>query len=186
MGLLRKPGGKPHGFTLNRRWHAPGFRSRVLGLAAAKTLLVTTLLMAVLSGMALNEGRSEPNYFEQRKIEAQALEAFKRVITLWREEVYFELYDFGMQESQGRISRENFAQRMVELAWVPEGELNPKYLKLRYHFRTMVYVTARVPYKHKFDQTRKFTKNQTLVMVQEKGSWKLDLIELIRSPYSGV
>lgn len=129
---------------------------------------------------------AESNFFEQRKIEAQALEAFQRVLRLWQEEVYFELYDFGMAESRARISREQFAQRMVELSWVPKGELNPKHLKTSFRFRTLVYITARVPYQHKFNPDRRFSKDQTMMLVQEEGQWRLDLIELIRSPYSGV
>ena len=161
----------------------PIFHRRALAVAQIVTAMA---VMAAVTLLPARTARSEPNYFEKRKIELQALEAFKQVISLWREEVYFELYDSGMEESQARISREDFAQRMVELSWVPRGELNPKFLKLRYHFRTMVYVTARVPYRHKFDQTRAFSKDQTIVLVQEQGKWRVDLIELIRSPFSGV
>jgi hypothetical protein len=130
--------------------------------------------------------QAEPNFFEQRKIEAQALEAFRRILTLWQEEVYFELYDWGMEASRARISREDFAQRMVELSWVPRGELNPRYLKADYRFRTVVYITARVPYRHKFNVDNRFSKDQTLVLVQEGMQWRIDLIELIRAPFSGV
>ena len=153
---------------------------------AVGSLAAGVLLVAALTLLPASPAWSEPNFFEKRNIELQALEAFKQIINRWREEVYFELYDSGMEESQKRITRQDFAQRMVELSWVPQGELNPKFLKLRYHFRTMVYVTARVPYRHKFDQTRSFSKDQTMVMVWEKGQWRIDLIELIRSPYSGV
>ncbi|MEE8436559.1 MAG: hypothetical protein V3S64_17360 [bacterium] len=156
-----------------------------IALTAALIVAVVTVVAAVTT-IPARTAWSEPNFFEKRKIELQALEAFKEIISRWREEVYFELYDSGMEESQGRITRQEFAQRMVELSWVPRGELNPKFLKLRYHFRTMVYVTARVPYRHKFDQTRSFSKDQTMVMVWEKGKWRVDLIELIRSPYSGI
>ena len=154
-------------------------------LAVPFTALFTlALLLPLLS--APTALQADPNYFEQRKIEAQALETFRRVITLWQEEVYFELYDHGMASSQARISREEFAQRMVELSWVPEGELNPTYLKAQYRFRTVVYVSARIPYRHKFNPDNRFSKEQTLLMLQEDGQWKVDLIALIRAPYSGV
>jgi hypothetical protein len=151
-------------------------------------LLLPVLLPALLLGLLLGPAaplRAEANYFEQRKIEAQALETFRRVITLWREEVYFELYDHGMAASKARISREEFAQRMVELGWVPEGELNPTHLKAQFRFRSVVYVTARIPYRQKFNPDVRFSKDQTLLMLQEDGQWKVDLIALIRSPYSG-
>lgn len=148
----------------------------------AATLLAAVLLLPTWAGRAAGE----PNFFEQRKIEAQALEGFRRVITLWQEEVYFELYDFGMAATKARISREDFAQRMVELSWVPRGELNAEHLKAHYRFRTVVYITVRIPYRHKFNSEERFSKDQTLVMVQEEGRWRIDLIALIRSPYSGV
>ena len=151
------------------------FRTRLLA-----ALCVGVLLLA----MAPAIPQAQPNYFEQRNIEARALETFKRVITLWQEEVYFELYDTGMAASQSRISVEDFAQRMVELEWVPRGRLNPKYLKADFHFRTMVYVTARVPYHNKFNPDRSFHREQTFIMVEENGKWRIDLINLIRSPYS--
>lgn len=182
-----------HGRTINPRdKYRPsagtppggGWRRRARRIAPAVALIA--IAVVALTSIPARTAWSEPNFFEKRKIELQALEAFKRIISRWREEVYFELYDSGMEESQGRITRQDFAQRMVELSWVPQGELNPKFLKLRYHFRTMVYVTARVPYRHKFDQTRAFSKDQTMVMVWENGQWRIDLIELIRSPYSGI
>lgn len=154
--------------------------SRTLRSALLPCLLLGVLLLAPAVPQA------EPNFFEQRKIEAQALETFRRVITLWQEEVYFELYDHGMAASQGRLSREEFAQRMVELAWVPEGELNPRFLKAEYRFRTVVYVTARVPYRHKFNPDNRFVKEQTLLLLREGGQWKVDLVSLIRAPFSGV
>jgi hypothetical protein len=162
--------------TMRRRARRP---SRLAAMLAA------AMLAAALLGPTAAL-QAEPNYYEQRKIEAQALEGFKRVVQLWQEEVYFELYDHGMAASKARISREEFAQRMVELSWVPEGELNPTHLKARYRFRTAVYVTARIPYRHKFNPDNRFSKDQTLLMLQEDGQWKVDLIALIRSPYSGV
>ena len=158
----------------------------ILAMVTMLTMLTMLTMAVALTAFPARTAWSAPNFFEKRKIELQALEAFKEIIGRWREEVYFELYDSGMEESQGRISRQDFAQRMVELSWGPQGELNPKFLHLRYHFRTMVYVKARVSYRHKFDQTRSFSKDQTMVMVWEKGQWRIDLIELIRSPYSGV
>ena len=154
-------------------------------LAVPFTALFTlALLLPLLS--APTALQADPNYFEQRKIEAQALETFRRVITLWQEEVYFELYDHGMASSQARISREAFAQRMVQLSWKPAGPLNPTHTSAQFRFRTVVYVTAQIPYRGKFNPDDTFTKKQTLLLLQEGGQWKVDLIALIRAPYSGV
>lgn len=161
------------------RWLAPAL--------VAGFLLFPVLIPVLFSaGMFASSARAEPNFFEQRLIEAKALEAFKRMIVLWQEEVYFELYAEGMSASKARISQEVFAQRMVELSWVPFGDLNPKYLKASYRFRTMVYISVRMPYRHKFNPENRFSKQQTLALLFEEGRWRIDLVELIRSPYSGV
>jgi hypothetical protein len=165
-----------------RAMRAPGPGAGTVALARVGVLLLGLLLLA--GGAA--PLRADPNYFEQRRIEAQALETFRRIITLWQEEVYFELYDHGMAASKARITREEFAQRMVELSWVPEGELSPRHLKAQYRFRTVVYVSARIPYRHKFNPDNRFSREQTLLLLQEDGQWKVDLIALVRAPFSGV
>ena len=162
----------------------PGTPARPRALLCAG-LAALILLASGAAGPMVPEALAEPNFFEQRRIEAKALEAFRRMITLWQEEVYFELYEEGMSASKARITQELFAQRMVELSWVPHGELNPKHLKASYRFRTVVYITARIPYRHKFNPDSRFSKQQTVVLLFEDGRWRLDLIELIRSPFSG-
>jgi hypothetical protein len=147
--------------------------------------LLAALVLAVLVATAgwASGAAADPGPQEQRKIEGQALEAFKRIMTLWREEVYFELYDQGTAASKARISREDFAQRMVKLEWLPSGEINPRNLKAEFRFRTMVYIQARIPYKNKFNTGEPFAKEQTVQLLLEEGQWRIDLIQLIRSPY---
>lgn len=163
-----------------RLWHAPrraGLRALLCGLALAA--LGGAALLGGLAGAA----SADPGPQEQHKIEAQALEAFRRIMILWREEVYFELYDQGTVASKARISREEFAQRMVQLEWLPAGEINPRFLKPEYRFRTTVYIQARIPYRNKFNVGDPFAKDQTVLLLQENGQWHIDLIQLIRSPY---
>ncbi len=162
-------------------WHGQRRRLswRIAGQGAA-ALLTMLAALAVASGGTL---RADAGAFEQRKIAAQAQEAFIHIINLWREEVYFELYDSGMETSKARISREEFARRMVQLDWIPQGDLNPKFLKAEYRFRTVVYVSARITYRNKFDAAAPFARDQTMLMLEENGAWHIDLIQLIRSPY---
>ena len=127
---------------------------------------------------------ANPNPFEQKNIEAQALEAFKVIMALWREELYFELYDLGSESTKSRISREEFAQRMVELSFVPYGELNPKHLKSEMSFRTLIYIKARVDYRHKFNTSRRFYRDHIFLLLEEDNTWRVDLIQLIRAPYA--
>lgn len=156
----------------------------------ARALARVATLLAVLTatvGLLLAPGvtaRAEPNTFEQQRIEQSALEALGRMLDLWREEVYFELYDFGTEDSRARLTREAFAQRMVELDWVPAAPPNPRHVMAHFRFRTMVYVDVRVPYRSKFDPDNRFTQQQTLLLLQEGGEWKVDLVRLVRAPYT--
>ncbi len=143
-------------------------------------LVLTLGLLTVPAGTLT----AEPNAFEQKQIEAQALETFRRIINLWREEVYFELYDYGQTASRERIAQEAFAQRMVELDFVPGAAPNAKYITTEFRYRTAVYVTARVYYKHKFNPALSFTKDQTVLLLREGGRWRIDLVQLIRAPYT--
>ena len=153
--------------------------AKVFFLAMA-LLLTTSNLFSNNGGLAL----AEPNRFEKLKLEAGALAAFEQVISLWREELYFELYDLGIASSKTRISQEQFAQRMVELSYVPKGTLNPKHLSAKFRFRTMIYVKARIDYRHKFNPEITFPKNHTFLLLEEEGAWRIDLIQLIRAPYA--
>jgi hypothetical protein len=148
------------------------------GLAAV--LALAALLATAPAGVV----RAGPHPAEQRKIEAQALESFRRVLALWREEVYFELYDHGTEASKARISREDFAQRMVQLEWLPFGEPNPRLFTADFRFRTMVYIKTQIAYRNKFDASQQFTRDQNFLLQLEQGEWRVDLIDILRSPYA--
>jgi hypothetical protein len=148
--------------------------------AIAVVLLAGTLLAAA----GVRTASADPNLEEQRVIEDEAVRAFRRMITLWREELYFELYDSGWQASKARLGTEEFARRMVELAWVPEGEMDAKFLKTDFRHRTAVYVNARFLFQNKFNPSQRFSKDDSLLLLKEDGQWRVDLVQLIRSPYS--
>jgi len=151
-------------------------------LRRALTLLLLTV--AFLSAGGAAPVRADPNLEEQRVIEDEAIRAFRHMITLWREELYFELYELGWQASKTRIGTEEFARRMVELAWMPEGDLDAKFLKTDFRHRTVVYVNARFLFQNKFNLNQRFTRDDTLLLLKEDGQWRMDLVQLIRSPYS--
>lgn len=146
----------------------------------AQKLFLIFFLALLFSSPALGD----PNLFEQRKIKARALEAFETVVSLWKEELYFEMYDMGSKATKGRVNKEEFSQRMVNLSWIPKGELNPKYVKTVYKFRTMVHVSVRLQYRHKINTKEVFYRDHTFLMLQEKGAWTIDLIQVVRAPYS--
>ena len=48
----------------------------------------------------------------------------------------------------------------------------------------MVYVSARVQYRHKFNASRVFFKEHTFLLLEESGTWRIDLIRLVRAPFA--
>ncbi len=171
---------------MNRNFEIPGRRSGCfcyLARAPARALLGLGLMLLLWPPAAATL-RAEANAFEKQNVEADAVRAFRAIMTLWQEELYFELYDHGNEATKARITKEEFADRMVRLSWVPQGKLNPEFLKPRFRFRTMVYITARVRYRHKFKPEAGFFKNQTFLLLQEEGRWRIDLIQIIRAPFA--
>ena len=159
-------------------------RRSALGRAILVAGLVFAMLPAISGWERSARAQDQPNLFERRIIEKDAIRAFQQIITLWREELYFELYDEGWADSRARITLEEFAQRMVELPWVPRGELDAKFLETDFRHRTMVYLNARMAFRHKFDPTKTYTKNYSTLLMKEDGRWRIDLIQIIRAPYS--
>lgn len=147
-------------------------------------LSLSVLLLALILCFRADPVLAAPTRYEKQEVEAQALEAFRRIMGLWKEELYFELYESGMESTKKQVSLEDFAQRMVELAWVPQGELNTKFLKPKFRFRTMVYISARVQYRHKFNPDETFFKDHTFLLLEENGTWRIDLVQLVRAPFA--
>lgn len=157
-------------------------RSALRGLARFTLAALACAVIWTLASAA--PASAEPNRFEERALEEEALRAFRQAITLWREELYFELYELGWDASKQRLPTEEFAQRMVELSWVPQGDPDPKFLKTDFRHRTMIYVYSRLLFQNKFIPDQRFSKDYSALMIKENGRWRVDLVQLVRSPYS--
>ena len=147
-------------------------------------LTLGTFLCAALHTMLNVEIDAAPHAYEQQRIEAEATEAFAAMITLWKDELYFELYQRGIAATRMQISREEFVQRMVNLPWIPQLPLNTLYLAANMRYRTQVYVKARLVFRHKFDATQRFARDQNTLLLKEDGQWRMDLLAWIRAPYT--
>ena len=147
-------------------------------------LSLCALLLALMLWPCANPVLAAPTRFEKQEVEAQALEAFRRIMDLWKEELYFELYDSGMESTKKQVSLEAFAQRMVELDWVPAGELDAKFFAGEFRHRTMVYIRARIRFQNRFNPEQSFVKDFATLLLNEGDNWRIDLIQIIRSPYA--
>ena len=107
---------------------------------------------------------------------------FNNFLQLWQEERYFEMYEFGVRQSKQQLSVEEFATRMVELDWVPVN-VDQEPLQVDFRFRTMVYVTTVLEFRHKSFPELQYGKRQSFLLIQEGEGWHLDLLQMIRTPY---
>jgi len=118
---------------------------------------------------------------EKRRIEHEATEALKTMISLWKDGKFEELYEYGSRGKQTSISKESFISRMRKQSWEiassweaiqnVEGDVvSPK----------LVYVRAKIGYKKKTGGDTKFV-TETFKMNLEGGKWRTDLSKFLGS-----
>jgi len=155
---------------------AGGRHSKRLLPAVALGLLL--LIQPTFETVARTPTPAELNYLSE-----QAKSAFVEFLQLWQEERYFEMYEHGKRQSRAQLTMEEYATRMVELDWVPVG-LEPKIpVEIDYQFRTMLYVNVTVLFQHKNYYDLRFPRKQSFLLIWEDNGWRLDLLQMIRSPY---
>ena len=138
--------------------------------------------MIILSGFS-NTFARQPTPAELEAISNETKIVFQNFLQLWQEERYFELYEYGKRHSKNQLSIEEFATRMVELDWVPVGLLTDNNPEVNYRYRTLLYVNAEILFRHKSFMDLQFSKKQSFLLLKEKGKWRFDLLQMIRSPF---
>ena len=139
-------------------------------------------LMIIFSGFS-NTFARQPTTAELEAIRNETKIVFQNFLQLWQEERYFELYEYGKRHSKNQLSIEEFATRMVELDWVPVGLLTDNNPEVNYRYRTLLYVNAEILFRHKSFMDLQFSKKQSFLLLKEKGKWRFDLLQMIRSPF---
>ena len=139
-------------------------------------------LMIIFSGFS-NTFARQPTPAELEAIRNETKIVFQNFLQLWQEERYFELYEYGKRHSKNQLSIEEFATRMVELDWVPVGLLTDNNPEVNYRYRTLLYVNAEILFRHKSFMDLQFSKKQSFLLLKEKGKWRFDLLQMIRSPF---
>ena len=144
-------------------------------------LLIGTWMMVV---SASHELQAAFNQHEIKLMTENIEERFDLLIDTWNEELYFEMYDFGQRASHQRISRGEFAQRMVELKWKPT--LKPvEIVKVDILYLNYAVIYFWQEFENKVNVLRKVRKYMVFPVILENNIWKFDLTQLIRIPYEG-
>jgi hypothetical protein len=126
-----------------------------------------------------------PSHYEERLIEESILKDFHFMIDTWKEELYFEMYDFGTTQTKALMSKGVFAQRMVDLKWKPVNKpLSDERIEIVYRSFAVIHFVQE--FESKVNLTETVRKQMVFPAVLEKDGWKFDLTQLINVPYEGV
>lgn len=153
------------------------------GITLNRLLLVIGAGLVLLTQPAGHPLAHTPTPAELHHISTQAKSSFGEFLQLWQEERYFEMYEHGKRQSRAQLTMEEYATRMVELDWVPVGLEAEIPVEIDYQFRTMLYVNATVLFQHKNYYDLRFPRKQSFLLIWEDNAWRLDLLQMIRSPY---
>lgn len=153
------------------------------GTHSKRVLLAVAVGLLLLTQPAFESVARTPSPAELHHISEQAKSAFGEFLQLWQEERYFEMYEHGKRQSRAQLTMEEYATRMVELDWVPVGLETEIPVEIDYQFRTMLYVNATVLFQHKNYYDLRFPRKQSFLLIWEDNAWRLDLLQMIRSPY---
>ncbi len=122
---------------------------------------------------------------EERRIEADVLGAFASIVTLWQDENYDALYEYGDETSRKILPPDKFAETVHNNSWkLACCWEKAQDVEITIKKRTVAAVKARMGYRMRFDtgSTRSIT--QTFDMTFENGGWKIDLQEIAyQDPY---
>jgi hypothetical protein len=116
------------------------------------------------------------------KIESGAAEALRIIVSLWKEENYGSLYEYGTDASKGSMSKEDFAHKMKNKKWglAPSWETLQN-MEAQYKHPKLVYVTAKIGYKTKRGGNVRF-QTETYQMKLENGLWRANLSKILSAP----
>ncbi len=143
-------------------------------------LSLTAGLIGALSGVLL----AAPNPYESAIIKKQVQASFRIFIDMWKEELYFDMYDQGQGFSKKKLSKAEFSQRMVDLPWRPSlRKIRIIDIKTDYRNFTSIYFIMEM--ENKINPQRKLLKQYTFHAIMEKKGWVFDLTQIIRVPFIG-
>jgi hypothetical protein len=120
---------------------------------------------------------------ERRRIESEATDAFNVILHLWKEGKYEDLYGHGHRKSQSSHSKEDFMSKMrkkvneMALSWEKVRDVEAEVVS-----RKLAYVKAKIGYRKKKGGETRFV-TESYRMTHEDSQWRIDLSQLIRSPF---
>jgi hypothetical protein len=121
------------------------------------------------------EASIEEQPVNKNRIESDAADALRTIVSLWKDGQFEALYEYGTEASKGRVSREMFAKRMKNSRWgLASSWETIRDIDARFKSPTLVYVTAKIGYRPKgLGDVRVHTASYRMIF--ENGMWRTDL-----------
>jgi len=128
---------------------------------------------------------------EKAEMVEAARQAFMEMVTLWRDEKYAQLYEYGTLRSQQRLSREDFEKRMrkakkrLECCWATVQDVqgtyksdSEVYFKAKMGYRPPDVVN---PHKKANDQVSDEAgfEHETFYLVFQDSRWRVNLYRIL-------
>ncbi|RPJ05683.1 MAG: DUF4124 domain-containing protein [Deltaproteobacteria bacterium] len=133
-------------------------------------------------GRSARDPAGEKTQVNRNKIESDAAETLRMIVSLWKDEKYEALYEYGTDKNRASMSREKFVQRMKRKVWgLASSWETLRDIDAEFKSPTLVYVTARIGHKPKLGATVKI-QTETYPMKLERGLWKIDLSKILNAP----
>jgi hypothetical protein len=118
----------------------------------------------------------------KRRIESDAAEALQTIVSLWKNERYEVLYEYGTHTSRVGMAKENFVHKMEKKSWgLASSWETIQNIESESKSPTVVYVTAKIGHKSKQGGNIKLL-TETFQMKLENGMWKTDLSKILQAP----
>jgi len=148
-----------------------------------KRLLYASIMLICL--LALSARAGEISVDEKRKIESDVSNAFARIVTLWQDENYDSLYEYGDETSRKILTLRQFEETTHANSWkLACCWEKAQDIEITVKKKTVAVVKARMGYEMRFDTGSTRFVTQTFDMTLEDGNWKIDLQEIAyQDPY---
>ena len=126
------------------------------------------------------DGEKEP--VNKLKIESGAAEALRIIVSLWREENFESLYEYGTDSNKISMSKEHFVQGMKNKKWgLASSWETLQNMEAHFKHPKLVYVTVKIGYKTKRGGNVRF-QTETYQMKLENGLWRANLSKILSAP----
>ncbi len=155
-------------------------KKKFFSVFITSTMLILLFFPELALSAKAGEG-SRKQIVDHSKIESDVIEAFRTIISLWKDEKYEALYEHGDKKSRTSIRKEDFEHRMKnkELGLASSWE-TARDIRVEVESPTRVHTTAKIGYKSKKGGDARY-RTETFLMTLEKGAWKIDLQKILRA-----